>query len=473
MQVIDYLSGRFVELEDRHIYAKLWYDEATGMVGSRGKMARVLYMTNVGTIPDEAKVQVKVGSQIVGYIDEAFLERLKRGDVFVLGGDKYEFLYARGMTVQVNASVYRPPTIPSWFSDMLPLSFDLAMEINRFRRLMEDRFMHNESRADIVAFINSYLYVDDNGSSAIYSYFREQFMYAKIPHDRRLLVEHYDDGRSKHVIFHSLYGRRVNDCLARSVAYAVSRLDNRDVEMGVADNGFYLTSTKAVNVVKAFKILKANKLDLVLGLAIEKTEVLSRRFRHCATRALMILRNYRGRTKRVGRQQLSSQILINAVRRIDPNFSILREAKREVLEDLMDIENAKVVVDGIQTGRVEVEEIHTTVPSPFAFGLVLSGYTDLLRMEDKVAFLKRMHSMVIAKIYLAKGKRSNLSEDELSGLSFDYHELWKGKDGLGVGAEEKGINSRGLARGKAVEIEEAGKKGVKKKVGKKAGLKKK
>ena len=132
--------------------------------------------------------------------------------------------------------------------------------------------------------------------------------------------------------------------------------------------------------------------------AIDKTEVLKRRFRHCAVRSLMILRNYAGRTKRVGRQQVSSMLLLNAVRRISNEFSILQESRREVLEDLMDITNAKNVIKDIEDKRIEVKIFQTRIPSPFAFNLVLEGYVDIMKMEDKVEFLRRMHHLVLAKI---------------------------------------------------------------------------
>ena len=73
-EIIEYLAGKYISLEDRHIYAKIWHDEETGMIGKRGKLARVLYMTNIGTIPDETSVIVKIGDQVVGTIEEAFLE---------------------------------------------------------------------------------------------------------------------------------------------------------------------------------------------------------------------------------------------------------------------------------------------------------------------------------------------------------------------------------------------------------------
>ncbi len=400
MQIIDYLAGEYVSLEERHVYAKIWYDKDTGMIGRKGRMARVIYMTNIGTIPDETRVLVKVGNNLIGTIEEAYLEKLKRGDVFVLGGQTYEFLFARGMVAQVSASTYRPPNVPRWFSETLPLSFDLALEIGRFRRLMEDKFANKMSEQEIIKFILDFLYVDQNGAIAIYNYFKYQYEYAEIPHDKKIVIEHYKSERGSFYIFHSLLGRRVNDCLSRAIGLAVSRQVLKGVEIGINDNGFYLFTNKKPNIMSAVKILRSDKLNLVMKVAIEKTEILKRRFRHCATRALMILRNYKGRRKRVGKQQVSSMILMATVKRIDPNFTILREARREVLEDLMDIKNTGKILKQIEDEKIKIKQINTQIPSPFAFNLVTQGHADIMKMEDRLEFLKRMHNMVKAKISL-------------------------------------------------------------------------
>jgi len=399
-EVIKYLSGEYTSLEVRYIYAKIWYDKKENKIGKRGKLARVIYVTNIGTIPEETTVKVKVKEQIIGSIDEAFLERLKRGDIFVLGGNTYQFLFSRGTVAQVIPAPEKNPTVPSWFSEMLPLSFDLANDIQRFRRFMEDMFVNKKTKEEVLRFINEYLYVDENAANAIYEYFKEQYLYTEIPHERKILIEYYqgEDGK-KYGIFHSLYGRRINDVLSRAVAYVIAKLQKRDVEIGINDNGFYLASRNTMQAQRAFELLTPENLDEIMKRAIEKTEVLKRRFRHCATRALMILRTYKGKTKKVGRQTISSMILLKAVKSISDNFSILVEARREVLEDLMDIENAINVLKKIKDGWIEIKSIHTQVPSPFAFNLILQGYSDIMKMEDKIEFIRRMHQMVLAKIY--------------------------------------------------------------------------
>ncbi len=88
--VVSYLAGDYA-LEHRHVYAKIWYNSETKQIGKRGMMARVMYMTNIGTIPSESHISVVVQfpvgrrGQSVGKIDEGFLERMKRGDVFCQG----------------------------------------------------------------------------------------------------------------------------------------------------------------------------------------------------------------------------------------------------------------------------------------------------------------------------------------------------------------------------------------------------
>ncbi len=423
LSVIRYLAGEFAALEERHVYAKIWYDENEGMIGRKGRLARMLYSTNVGTIPDQTDVVVKLGGVPIGSISEPFLESLKTGDVFVLGGEAYQFRYSRGMTAQVTVADGRRPTVPSWFSQMLPLSYDLSIAVQEFRGHLEELFRQDAADDRALAWIQSFVPVDDNAAKSILEYARQQYLYARIPTRHRLVVEHFSDHNTKYAIFHSLYGRRVNDVLSRALGYALGRIGAGDVEIGLSDNGFYLRYKRAVPVMRGFRLLHASELRDVMERALERTEVLLRRFRHCAGRSLMILRSYKGNRKTVGRQQVSSRLLMAAVRRLKEDFPILREARREVLEDLMDVEHAREVLAMIEERNVQVEEITTDVPSPFAFSLVLQGYADVMRMEERQEFLRRLHREVLAKMSLSKtaAQLASVTRPE----DFSYEEEWE------------------------------------------------
>lgn len=398
LDIISYLSGEYA-LEKNHVYGKIWYDPVTKEIGKKGKLARVLYMTNIGTIPEESFVKVKIAGteEIVGMIDESFLSRMRPGDVFVLGGKKYLYRYTRGMNLYVQSEVRRNPTIPSWFSEMLPLSFDSALEIDTFRGLMKKKLDSKKSKKEILRFIQTYLYLPSTTAEAIYNYFLEQHSFLEIPDDKTIVIEKFQDQGKKYLLFHTLYGRRVNDALSRAIGYVIGALGGRDIQVGISDNGFYLSGENMM-IKRALKEVNETTLEKFLKEAIDRTDVLARRFRHCATRALMILRSYKGNRKTVGKQQMKSHFLLAAVRKISNEFPILREARREVLEDLMDMDNAKLVLFWISSGKVKVKVEDTELPSPFALNLILQGHSDLIRIEDKQAFLRRMHEMHVKNI---------------------------------------------------------------------------
>ncbi|MDR2966848.1 MAG: ATP-dependent helicase [Methanobacteriaceae archaeon] len=396
--VLSYLAGEYGELEERYVYAKIWIDYEKNTFGKRGRLARMLYSTNIGTIPDSSSVLTKCDGEVIGRIEQSFMEKLKKGDTFVLGGRIYRFNYGRGMTINVSPAS-GPPTIPSWFSEQLPLAFDLAIDIGRFRAIMEGKFQYKRSKEEILEFIHEYLYVDEFAANSIYEYFREQFLYAVIASNNKLLLEYYTGfGGRKFLIFHSLFGRQVNDALSRAIGYIIAKEKKIDITISISDNGFYLSSDKKMGGLEAFKKLSSKNLRSLLIKSINKSETLASRFRHCAGRSLMTLRRYKGKDKSVGRQHVRGKILLKFVEEMDDNFSILKEARREVVEDFMDVKNAQKVIQWIESGKMEIKTINTIIPSPFAFNLVSQGYLDVLTQTDKAEFARRIHKAILEKI---------------------------------------------------------------------------
>lgn len=396
--VLSYLAGEYAELEERYVYAKIWIDYKENTFGKRGKLARMLYSTNIGTIPDHSAVIVKCDGEVIGKVEEEFMEKLKKGDSFVLGGRTYKFNYGKGMTINVSPAS-GPPSIPSWYSEQLPLAFDLAVDIQRFRYILESKFQYRRSKEEIMEFLHGYLYIDEFAANSIYEYFNEQFLYAQIPHKQKLLVEYYTGfGGRKFVVFHSLFGRKTNDAIARALAYLASDRNKKNITISITDNGFYLSSDGKIGSLEALKRLNPTNFEKILIKSLDKTETLASRFRHCAGRSLMTLRRYKGHEKSVGRQQVRGKILLKYIQEMDDSFPILKESRREATEDYMDIENAKRVISWIHSGEMEIKTINTIIPSPFAFNLVSQGYLEVLKQNDKSEFTKRMHRAVIEKI---------------------------------------------------------------------------
>jgi ATP-dependent Lhr-like helicase len=115
----------------------------------------------------------------------------------------------------------------------------------------------------------------------------------------------------------------------------------------------------------------------------------------------MILRNYKGWEISVGRQQVNSQLILNAVERIDQNFPILKETYREILNDVMDLPRAQEILTKIRKKEIKVKIIKTDMPSPFSHKMVTFGHSDIIMMKSRHMYLPKLHSAVMESI---KGK---------------------------------------------------------------------
>jgi ATP-dependent helicase Lhr and Lhr-like helicase len=412
MDVLRYLGARD---EFEGVYSKIWFDPEEGRFG-RKRGSRMIYSMNVGTIPEEANYRVfteKGG--MVGDLSEKFAERLSPGDVFVLGGRSYEFRRIKGMRAFVREAQGKKPTVPSWTGEMLPRSFDLSMEIARFRREMALRLEGGEEEG-IIDWLREEFAVDHGSAQTILSYFREQISSCDlIPNDQSLAVEGYIDmGGRYSVIFHFPFGRRVNDALSRAYAFQITKRLGCNVSVSITDDAFMITSPRRVDLDGVKGMLSSSDLEGVLRKAVKDSELFKQRFRHTAARSFMILRAYKGRQVSVNRQQVRSSFLLDSLGEMG-RFPVIEETYRELLMDVMDIDNARGVLIAIEEGEREVLVIdYSSTPTPFAHGVVLAGISDLVLMEDRSALLRELHRKVLSKVMAQDLKEFEFEEERVS-----------------------------------------------------------
>jgi len=421
MSLLDYLAGNYVGLESRNVYSKIVYNKEENKFGKRGGLSQLIYMLNLGTIPDEVTIGVfTTKNKWIGNIEEEFLTKLKPGDIFALGGRLYEFQYAKEMKCYVVEAKSNTPTIPPWFSEQLPLSYELANEISKFRGSFSAIVERNMRKAadklipdEVRKFLDK-LPMDENAKIATYGYFYEQLVFAgAVPNEKLILIENTIDieeqvvkkGKimGKHfIIFHSLFGRRINDALSRAFAIELSERLDSEVGILVSDNGFVLNvadlEISKSEIDRMIKDVSGMDITAMLKQNIRRTELMKRRFRHVASRGFMILRNYKGFKVGVGKQQINSQLLLNSVEEIDQNFPLLKETYREIFYDLMDLERAQKILSEIKEGKIKYKIIKTDVPSPFSHKMITFGYADVMMMDSKHLYLQRLHKSVMERI---------------------------------------------------------------------------
>lgn len=418
VSLIHYLAGNYVGLESRRVYGKIWYDENEDAFGKRGRMAKVIYMLNLGTIPDSVAVNVYgPKKKWIGSIEEEFLSKLKPGDIFTLGGKLYRFEYSKAMKCYVTEATTSAPTIPPWFSEQLPLSYELATEIGKFRAsftkvlrthaLKKRAFPKRVPRmpAEAHAFLSKFP-IDTNSSKALYGYFMEQLLFAKeVPNNKMLLVENTLDpsSESRCIVFHSLFGRRVNDALSRAFAISLAELFDTDIGIMVNDNGFVLTPENNAKITTRsmrdmLGDIQTSGFASILRKNVRRTELMRRRFRQVAARSFMVLRNYKGWKISVGRQQVNSQLLLNAAEEIDPDFPVIKETYREILNEVMDLPRAEAIVSSLIEGKMRFKVINTPLPSPFTHSMLTFGHADAILLRERHKYLQKLHKLVMRKI---------------------------------------------------------------------------
>jgi ATP-dependent Lhr-like helicase len=416
--LLRYLTADYDGLKEKNVYAKVWrdandppegeyhyeeYPVGEVLMGKRGRLARVIYMTNIGTIPDSFTCEVftRGGDEWVGQLDEQYLDTLESGDVFVLGGDRFEYRYRRGSKVYVDPTSARP-TVPSWYSERLPLSYDLGREILAFQRDLLDRF---DDRG--VPGVRNWLRefpLDENAVRAVARMFDEQVRYAgpeSVSTDERLVVEEELDRNEyeRRYYVHSNYGRRFNDGFSRLLAYRIAQAANANVQVAVADNGFTLSMplNRKVDVEGVIADLEPADVRPDLRASLDGTDLLQRYFRINATRALMILKRYKGYEKSASEQQVSSEMLLGFAEDLE-DFAVIEETYREILEDKLAVDAIERVVAAIGADEISLSHHRVDSPTPRAFGLATLMASDVVLAEDESAALQEFHERVLAEI---------------------------------------------------------------------------
>jgi len=258
--------------------------------------------------------------------------------------------------------------------------------------------------------------VDAGSARSLVSFLQEQrSVIPELPTDEQLLVEGYVDVKgNRNVIFHFPFGRRTNDALSRAYAYRLSQRTKTNVRVSVTDDNFMLTVPKRVDLKGLAGIVSSEDLQDVLKRAVRNTELFKQRFRHCATRAFMILRNYKGREVSIGRQQMRSQRVLDWLHEIE-GFPVIREAYNEILHMVMDLRHAREVLIRIESGELAVKySDFAPLPSPFAHNVVLVGMSDIVLMEDRTALLRDLHREILKKV---------LPPEQIEGVQFPEEDV--------------------------------------------------
>lgn len=401
----EYLSGGGAGPDEAHA-RRLGYDGEA--IYGLGREVCAAFFENVGTIPDEHHVMVRIkGGSEIGRVEESFVNDLKAGDVFVLGGKtlRVKEVAATGVTVEPFTG---RPTVPQWSSHLKGIPRELAREIHVLRTGVAQR-LRDGGPQPALAWLRERYALEGLEAAHTVRYVAQQQAISAVPSERHPVVEIYRMDRRQTAVFHTGAGRRINETLARAVAARVHAQIGANTQITTDDNGFLLTlpvNKKLPDAVWA-SMLRPEGFDRDLLTGFRSSHLLRSYFRYVANTGLLVLRRAGGRSLRRGALAWNSQKIFDRLYDADRRFPLLRETFRTVTRDLLDVPGAREYLAQIDG---EPRVVHPPAASPFTFGILTSSFADTVELDDRAAMVQALHERVLEVL----GER-DLDEEAASG----------------------------------------------------------
>ncbi len=406
-EIIDYLSS--MELSEQGVYPKVGYNPEIRTIFPR-RSSRLLYYLNVGTIPSQSNYTVilEATGQPLGNLEESFVERLRTGDIFVLGGRLYAFQGLKGSTVLVRDGQSHRPTIPSWGGEVAARSRELSVAVSdqrqRLTRELEETLAttdndEQEKVGQLLDFWSEQYHLDPAATNTLFNHLHDQLALAGVvPTQDHLLVEGYLDPEGEpEVLVHSPYGRRINEAWSRAIAGKLARQRGWVVGLTVAEEGFIMSLPVKMDLKELVGLVNPVELEALLREALRDSEPLKLRFRNTASRALAVLRNYRVHEVSLRRQRQRTQDLLGKLR--DTDHPLMREALKEVEHELWEVEEAMALLGRLATNEVKVSfQDYSTKISPMGLPILLAGLMGTTTLEERWNLQRELHTEILAHL---------------------------------------------------------------------------
>jgi len=402
--VLDMLAGRYPSEDFTEFRPRLVWHRETGVLTARPG-AKQLAVTSGGTIPDRGMFSVvlpegeeQAGSRRVGELDEEMVYESKVNDIITLGTSSWRIQQITNDQVVVVPAPGRSARLPFWRGDGLGRPAELGEAIGAFLGLLEGTARPGGS-LDSTAALEQRLQaagLDPNAMQNLLSLVAEQREATGVlPTDRTLVLERCrDETGDWRAILHSPFGRRVHDPWALVIAERIRQRWKIDPSVVASDDGIIARIPDIAGRVPGAELflcdpqtLRKTVTDAVAGSAL-----FAARFRECAARALLLPRRMPGRRSPLWQQRLRAGQLLQ-IAQAYPDFPILIETARECLQDVYDLSALDALMQRLQEGAVQISEVTTEVPSPFAASL-LFGYVAEFMYETDAPLAERRSSVL-------------------------------------------------------------------------------
>ncbi len=337
------------------------------------------HRSNIGTIVSDASMQVQfVSGGRLGSVEESFIARLRKGDVFMFAGRLLELVRTQQMTAYVRIAPKGSAALPRWNGGRMPLSNTLA-----------DAMLEMLEQAERGVYASPEM-------RCAQPLLALQHAWSALPTPSRLVAETLHTREGWHLYLYPLAGRLVHLGLAGLLAWRASREVANTFSIAVNDYGLELLSAKPVDWAALLPRLIGEGTHTTLGSGLEDevlaslnaTEMARRRFREIARIAGLIFQSHPGEQRSSRQLQASSSLYYDVFAQYDPDNLLLAQARAELLANELDMDRLARTLRGMQAQTLSIHAL--TRPTPFALPLMVERFRERLSTETLADRLARM-----------------------------------------------------------------------------------
>ena len=386
--VLCMLAGDYEHARDLPVRPRILYDRIHERVEGDG-YSRMLAVSAGGTIPDKGLYTVKTEDGVkLGEVDEEFVYESQKGDRFILGAFAWKITnISRDIVTVVQAKV-EGARLPFWKGEIKGRDRRTGEAFGRMFHMLQQAYEDEELPKALCK-----MGLDETAVSLAAGYLERQIKaLGGLQDDKTILVEHFKDSSgNSQLMFHSVFGRRINAPLSLLAAQAAREQLGTEIGSVDEEDGFLLYSYGSRSLPEG--VLQSidpdtcvRKLEILLPAA----PVFNMAFRYNCGRALMmgVRKNSR---QPLWRQRLKSAELLEQVVR-ENEHPLIRETRRECMQELWDVEGVRELLCEICAGTVKVREIHTEIASPMS--LPLQWAQEAAVMYDYAPMPRGIHTAV-------------------------------------------------------------------------------
>lgn len=360
--VLRMLAGDYEHSREIPARPRVLYDRIHGVV-TGDTYSRMLAVAAGGTIPDKGLYTARTEDGVkLGELDEEFVYESRIGDKFVLGSFAWKIVRMDRETVIVSQAPAEGARLPFWKGEIKGRDLKTSLEFGKIMGRLEAAAVDGKLA---VALQN--LGLEPPAAETASGFLKRQIaVTGGLPNDKTILVEHFKDHTGCHqVMVHAMFGRRVNTPLSLLVQRAVMAQTSSNIGCVDDEDGFLLYPYGNDILPEGLLYLPdPENVRQVLEALLPETPLFNMTFRYSAARALMMGMKRNGRQPLWMQRLKSTELLETLISEKD--HPLIRETKRECLEDLWDIDGVISVIHAIRSGLITVREVYVDTLSPMS-----------------------------------------------------------------------------------------------------------